>query len=76
MKKLLFNLEKDRYCIKIIIENKTVVLGKTNSYKLAILIDENKIHKGKKLKLNDMIQKNEIRVFTLSKDELKGLQYV
>ena len=76
MKKLLNYLEKKRYCIKIIIENKTVVLGEINSHKLAILIDEKKIHKGEKLELNDMIEKNEIRVFRLSKDEIKGLQYV
>ena len=76
MKKLLFDLEKDRCCIKIILENKTVVIGDISSSKLAILIDENKITIGKKLELYDMIQKNEIRVFILSKDKLKGLQYV
>jgi sporulation-control protein spo0M len=76
MQKLLKSLEKERYCIKIILKEKRVVLGKIDSHKLAILIDVDNIDKGKKLELNDMIQKNEIRLFRLSKDEVKGLQYV
>jgi len=76
MKELLNYLHKERYCIKIIIENKTVVLGEINSHKLAILIDEKKIHKGKKLEIDDIMKKNEIRLFRLSKDEIKGLIYV
>ena len=76
MKKLLNSLKREGYCIRIILKEKRVVLGKIDSRKIAIFIDEDNIEKGEKLELNDMIQKNEIRVFRLSKEEVKGLQYV